>query len=47
MSETIERRAAIKFCLRLKKSFTETKQMIDMGFGKDVLSSMTSVYTLV
>ena len=44
MSETIEQRAAIKFCVRLKKSFTETKQMIDMGFGKDVLSR-TTVYT--
>lgn len=44
MDEKFEQRAAVKFCVRLKKSFTETKKMVDAGFGEGVVSH-TTVYT--
>lgn len=44
MDEKFEQRAAIKFCVKLKKSFTETRKMIDAGFGEGVVSR-TTVYT--
>ncbi len=42
--EIMEQRTAIKFCVKLQKSFTETFAMIQTAYGDDVLSH-TTVHT--
>lgn len=38
MERTIEQRFSIKFCVKLKKTATETLQMIQEAYGEDALS---------
>ncbi|XP_050527794.1 protein GVQW3-like [Daktulosphaira vitifoliae] len=38
MERTIEQRVSIKFCVKLKKTATETLKMIQEAFGEDALS---------
>lgn len=38
MKRLLEQRYAIKLCVRLKKSATETFEMLQEAFGEDVMS---------
>ena len=39
MTERVEQRICIKFCVRLEHSSTETIQMIQKAFGDDAMSA--------
>ncbi len=37
INENVEQHAWIKFCVKLKKTFSETKKIIEDGFGRRLL----------